>query len=204
MQNADHVGRSPPRWSARRWCAPDIDSGSSQYGWIRRRPRTPGGCRHSGVRSTTISLRPLSPIHRRGSARSPMPKPVAGRLGATSPSSWRSRRRAAATGMSSIISSSRPRLERSRRGIRPRIVAGAERYLSAADTSIDDWLGHRPMTIPFSAIAGLRAILLLKQVSPEVTTGSSKDVAEMGSRHRGTSAARDRGRQIARHQEYPR
>ena len=52
-------------------------------------------------------------------------------------------------------------------GIRPRIVAGAERYLSAADTSIDDWLGHRPMTIPFSAIAGLRAILLLKQVSPE-------------------------------------
>jgi hypothetical protein len=51
--------------------------------------------------------------------------------------------------------------------IRARIVAGAERYLPAADTSVDDWLGHRPMTIPFSAIAGLRAIVLLKQVSPE-------------------------------------
>jgi len=50
--------------------------------------------------------------------------------------------------------------------VRARIVAGAERYLPAADTSVDDWLGHRPMTIPFCAIAALRAIVLLKQVSP--------------------------------------
>jgi hypothetical protein len=52
--------------------------------------------------------------------------------------------------------------------VRARIVAGAERYLSAAETSLDDWLGHRPMTIYHNAVAGLRAMLLLKQVSSEV------------------------------------
>ncbi|MEY9463870.1 NACHT domain-containing protein [Bradyrhizobium ottawaense] len=51
--------------------------------------------------------------------------------------------------------------------IRARIVAGAERYLLAADASVDGWLGHRPMTIPYGAIAGLRAIVLLRQVSPD-------------------------------------
>lgn len=52
-------------------------------------------------------------------------------------------------------------------GIRARIIAGAERYLPAADTSVDDWLGHRPMAIYHNAVAGLRAMVLLKQISPE-------------------------------------
>src|SRR6266404_4534364 len=52
-------------------------------------------------------------------------------------------------------------------GVRARILAGAERYLPAADTSVADWLGHRPMTVPYSAIAGLRAMVLLKRISPE-------------------------------------
>jgi hypothetical protein len=51
--------------------------------------------------------------------------------------------------------------------VRARIVAGAERYLPAADTSVDDWLGHRPMPIYQNAVAGLRAMVLLKQISPE-------------------------------------
>ena len=52
-------------------------------------------------------------------------------------------------------------------GVRARIVAGAERYLAAADTSVDGWLGHRPMPLYHNAVAGLRAMVLLKQISPE-------------------------------------
>jgi hypothetical protein len=51
--------------------------------------------------------------------------------------------------------------------VRRRIVASAERHLAEAETSIDAWLGHEPMPIYHNAIAGLRAFILLKQVSPE-------------------------------------
>ena len=51
--------------------------------------------------------------------------------------------------------------------LRPRIVAGAERYLAEAETSIDAWLGREPMPLCRNDIAGLRAFILLKQVSPE-------------------------------------
>jgi hypothetical protein len=51
--------------------------------------------------------------------------------------------------------------------VRCRIVASAERYLAEAETSIDAWLGHEPMPTYHNAIAGLRAFILLKQVSPE-------------------------------------
>jgi hypothetical protein len=50
---------------------------------------------------------------------------------------------------------------------RCRIVAGAERYLAEAVTNIDDWLGCEPMPIYRNDIAGLRALILLKQVSSE-------------------------------------
>ena len=51
--------------------------------------------------------------------------------------------------------------------LRRRIVAGAERYLAEAETSIDAWLGREPMPVYRNDIAGLRAFILLKQVSPE-------------------------------------
>ena len=51
--------------------------------------------------------------------------------------------------------------------LRRRIVASAERYLADAETSIDAWLGHDPMPIHRNDVAGLRAFILLKQVSPE-------------------------------------
>ena len=51
--------------------------------------------------------------------------------------------------------------------IRSRIAASAERYLAEAETSIDTWLGREPMPVYRDAIAGLRAFILLKQVSPE-------------------------------------
>ena len=51
--------------------------------------------------------------------------------------------------------------------LRRRIVACAERYLAEAETSIDAWLGREPMPVYRNAIAGLRAFILLKHVSPE-------------------------------------
>jgi hypothetical protein len=51
--------------------------------------------------------------------------------------------------------------------LRARIVAGAERYLADAETSVDHWLGHQPMPVYLNDVAGLRAFILLKQVSPE-------------------------------------
>ena len=51
--------------------------------------------------------------------------------------------------------------------LRRRIVAGAERYLAEAETSIDAWLGREPMPLCRNDIAGLRAFIVLKQVSPE-------------------------------------
>jgi hypothetical protein len=51
--------------------------------------------------------------------------------------------------------------------LRRRIAASAERYLADAETSIDAWLGHEPMPIQRNDVAGLRAFILLKQVSPE-------------------------------------
>jgi len=51
--------------------------------------------------------------------------------------------------------------------LRRRIAAFAERYLVEAETSINDWLGREPMPVYRNTIAGLRAFILLKQVSPE-------------------------------------
>jgi hypothetical protein len=51
--------------------------------------------------------------------------------------------------------------------VRHRIVSSAERYLADAETSIDAWLGHEPMPVYRNDFAGLRALILLKQVSPE-------------------------------------
>jgi hypothetical protein len=51
--------------------------------------------------------------------------------------------------------------------LRARIVAGAELYLAAAETSIDAWLGHQPMPVYRNDVAGVRAFILLRQVSPE-------------------------------------
>jgi hypothetical protein len=51
--------------------------------------------------------------------------------------------------------------------IRDRIVAGAAQYLASAEISVDEWLGRWPMPICREAVAGLRALLLLKQLSPE-------------------------------------
>jgi hypothetical protein len=51
--------------------------------------------------------------------------------------------------------------------LRRRIVAEAERFLAEAETSIDAWLGREPMPVYRNDIAGLRAFILLKQVSPE-------------------------------------
>jgi hypothetical protein len=51
--------------------------------------------------------------------------------------------------------------------LRLRITVSAERYLTDAETSTDVWLGHNPMPIQLNAVAGLRAFILLRQVSPE-------------------------------------
>ncbi len=51
--------------------------------------------------------------------------------------------------------------------LRRRIVASGERYLAEAETSIDAWLGHETMHIQWNDVAGLRAFILLRQVSPE-------------------------------------
>jgi hypothetical protein len=51
--------------------------------------------------------------------------------------------------------------------LRLRIVASAERYLAEAETNIDAWLGHQPMPVHRNDVAGLRAFILLKQVSPD-------------------------------------
>jgi len=51
--------------------------------------------------------------------------------------------------------------------IRDRIVATAETYLASAETKVDEWLGRRPMPIQREAVAGIRALVLLKQLSPE-------------------------------------
>jgi len=48
-----------------------------------------------------------------------------------------------------------------------RIVASAERYLADAETTIDAWLGHEPMSIQRNDVAGFRAFILLRQRSPE-------------------------------------
>ncbi len=51
--------------------------------------------------------------------------------------------------------------------LRRRIVAASERYLAEAETGADEWLGRVPMPIFRNAIGGLRAFILLKQLSPE-------------------------------------
>ena len=51
--------------------------------------------------------------------------------------------------------------------LRERIAAAAEGYLAAAETSVDAWLGRNPMTIHWNDVAGMRAFILLQQVSPE-------------------------------------
>jgi hypothetical protein len=53
------------------------------------------------------------------------------------------------------------------RAIRDRIIAGAEPYLDVAETNIDEWLGLRSMPVFRNVVAGLRALILLKQTSPE-------------------------------------
>ncbi len=111
---------------------------------------------------------PWSPIRRRGSACfSPTLKPVAGRPGATSPSSWRSRREAAATAMISIISSSLPPAGTKPTRAYARASSPARNGTCRRQIPRSTIGSGRPMTIPFSAIAGLRAIVLLKQISPE-------------------------------------
>ncbi|WP_156971161.1 NACHT domain-containing protein [Beijerinckia mobilis] len=60
--------------------------------------------------------------------------------------------------------------------LRHRIVVSAERYLIEAETSIDDWLGHNPMPIFRSDVAGLRAFILLKQESPEDYDRITKEI----------------------------
>lgn len=52
-------------------------------------------------------------------------------------------------------------------GVRDRIVAGAMPYLTSADTRVDEWLGQWPMPILRQAVAGVRAFLVLKELSPE-------------------------------------
>ena len=52
-------------------------------------------------------------------------------------------------------------------GLRRRITVSAERYLTDAETSTDAWLGHNPMPIQMNDVAGFRAFILLKQLSPE-------------------------------------
>ncbi|WP_315750681.1 MULTISPECIES: hypothetical protein [unclassified Bradyrhizobium] len=51
--------------------------------------------------------------------------------------------------------------------VRDRIVASALPYLTSANTRIDEWLGHSPMPILRQAVAGVRAFLLVKRLSPE-------------------------------------
>jgi hypothetical protein len=51
--------------------------------------------------------------------------------------------------------------------LRRRITVSAERYLTDAETSTDAWLGHNPMPIQMNDVAGLRAFILLKQLSSE-------------------------------------
>ena len=51
--------------------------------------------------------------------------------------------------------------------VRQRIVVSAERYLYDAEPNVTTWLGHNPMTIMWDAVAGLRAFILLKEISPE-------------------------------------
>ncbi|MGA7326225.1 MAG: hypothetical protein WBX25_17505 [Rhodomicrobium sp.] len=51
--------------------------------------------------------------------------------------------------------------------VRQRIVVSAERYLYDAEPNVTTWLGHNPMTIMWDAVAGLRALILLQEVSPE-------------------------------------
>jgi hypothetical protein len=51
--------------------------------------------------------------------------------------------------------------------LRRRIVASAEQYLAEAEINVDAWLGHNPMPVYPNAVAGLRAFILLKQVSSE-------------------------------------
>ena len=51
--------------------------------------------------------------------------------------------------------------------LRHRIIASAERYLAEAETDTDAWLGCEPMPIYGNAFGGLRAFILLKQMSPE-------------------------------------
>lgn len=51
--------------------------------------------------------------------------------------------------------------------LRRRITLSAERYLTDADTTTEAWLGRNPMPIQMNDIAGLRAFILLKQLSPE-------------------------------------
>jgi hypothetical protein len=51
--------------------------------------------------------------------------------------------------------------------VRQRILIAAERYLVEAETSVNAWLGHNPMTVRREDVAALRAFVLLKQVSPE-------------------------------------
>jgi hypothetical protein len=47
--------------------------------------------------------------------------------------------------------------------IRKRIVAGAKRYLAEAQSQVDSWLGHQPLSAKRSDFAALRALLLLRQ-----------------------------------------
>jgi hypothetical protein len=39
--------------------------------------------------------------------------------------------------------------------------------LASAGTKVDEWLGRRPMPIQREAVAGVRALVLLKRLSPE-------------------------------------
>ena len=59
--------------------------------------------------------------------------------------------------------------------LRRRIVASAEQYLAEAETSIDAWLGQNPMTIHWNDVAGLRAFILLNQMSPDGYSNITKE-----------------------------
>lgn len=56
---------------------------------------------------------------------------------------------------------------------RDRIVTGAAPFLASANTKVDEWLGRSPTPIFREVVAGLRALLLLKQVAPD-------DYAQLG------------------------
>ena len=158
-----------PLPNAGRRCARATRLGSTPFAWMHRRSRRPERTRSNCARWRTNLPPPIAP--------DPASRVLA-KLAEAEAGAWHAwwqltydlmltpKSRALYFELNYFITTM-PGWGEADETLRRRIVATAERYLADAQTTTDAWLGREPMPLQCNDIAGFRAFILLKQVSPE-------------------------------------